>query len=61
MAVIDFCMPTLTPEGWRVKVHKTTLRGKTYIQSMVFEDKDDAFRFHEHIRQIWLNQRQRGA
>ena len=60
MAVIDFCMPTLTAEGWRVKVHKTTLRGKTYIQSMVFEDKDDAFRFHEHIRQIWLKQRQRG-
>lgn len=60
MAVIDFCMPTLTAEGWRVKVHKTTLRGKTYIQSMVFEDKDDAFRFHEHVRQIWLKQRQRG-
>lgn len=57
--IIDFCVPTLTAEGWRVKVHKTTLRGKTYIQSMVFEDKDDAFAFHKHIRQIWLNQRER--
>lgn len=59
MAVIDFNYPTLTAEGWRVKVHKTTLRGKTYIQSMVFEDKGDAFAFHKHIRQIWLNQRSR--
>lgn len=55
--IIDFNYPTLTAEGWRVKVHKITLRGKTYIQSMVFEDKDDAFAFHKHIRQIWLNQR----
>lgn len=59
MAVIDFNYPTLTAEGWRVKVHKTTLRGKTYIQSMLFEDKDDAFKYYEHVRKVWQNQHQR--
>ena len=57
--IIDFSHPNLIGREWNVRVVKTTPKGNLFPQNIRFEDKDDAFRFHEHIRQIWLNQRQR--
>lgn len=59
MAIIDFSHPNLIGKEWRVRVVKTTPKGDLFPQNVRFEDKNDAFAFHKHIRQIWLNQRER--
>lgn len=60
MMIIDFQFPTLTAKGWEVDVHKALKGGRIFIQQMKFENKDDAFKYYEHVRKLWQNQRQRG-
>lgn len=57
--IIDFNFPTLTANGWSVDVHKISKDGRSYIQKMKFEDKDDAFKYYEQVRLIWQKQRSR--
>lgn len=57
--IIDYSAPTLNGKEWRVRVVKTTPKGDLYPQNVRFEDKDDAFRYYEHIRKLWQNQKGR--
>ena len=59
MAIIDFSHPNLNGKEWSVRVVKTTPKGDLFPQNVKFENKDDAFKYYEQIRQIWLNQNQR--
>ena len=59
MAIIDFQFPTLTAKGWAVDVHKALKDGRIFVQQMKFEDKDDAFKYYEHVRKLWQRQKQR--
>ena len=58
--IIDFNFPNLTSQGWVVNVSKTTKNDKLFVQKMKFENKDDAFAYYEHVKQMWRNQKQRG-
>ena len=57
--IIDFMFPTRTVDGWNVDVYKALPSGKCFIKTMKFKNKEDAFAYHSHIRQMWLNQRSR--
>ena len=59
MAIIDFQFPTLTTKGWAVDVHKALKDGRVFVQQMKFENKEDAFKYYEHVRLMWQNQRSR--
>ena len=54
--IIDFNFPNLTAQGWSVDVHKALKDGRIFIQKMKFENKDDAFAYYEHIKQMWKHQ-----
>lgn len=58
MAIIDFSHPNLVGTEWKVRVIKETPQGKLLPQTVRFENKDDAFKYYEQIRQLW--QRQQG-
>ena len=60
MAIVDFSHPNLTGKEWTVRVIKTTPKGDLYPQNTRFEDKDDAFKYYEQVRLLWLKQKQRG-
>ena len=55
--IIDFQFPTLTAQGWSVDVHKALKDGRVFVQKMKFENKDDAFKYYEQIRQLWQRQK----
>ena len=57
--IVDFNYPNLAADGWHVNVHKTLRDGRTYIQKMKFENKDDAFKFYAHVQQMWRYQQAR--
>ncbi len=57
--IIDFNFPNLTPKGWSVDVHKALKDGRVFVQQMKFENKDDAFKYYEHVRKLWQAQRSR--
>lgn len=57
--IVDFNYPNLAADGWKVKVVKTTNTGKLYVQTMRFEDKDDAFEYYEHMKLLWRYQQTR--
>ena len=57
--VIDFTYPTITGNNWTVRVVKTTPKEKLFSQDKSFNSKDDAFKYYEHIRQMWQCQHQR--
>lgn len=59
MAILDFNFPNLMTDGWSVDVHKALKDGRIFVQKMKFENKDDAFKYYEHIRKMWQNQKQR--
>lgn len=59
MAIIDYSTPTITGNNWTVRVVKTTPKEKLFSRDKSFNSKDDAFKYYEHIRQMWLNQRSR--
>ena len=54
--IIDFNYPNLTSEGWRVNVIKEIKAGKMFTDRKVFEDKDDAFEYYEHVKLMWKAQ-----
>ena len=58
MAIIDFSFPTLHKNEWIVRIIKTAPKDNLHPQTMRFENKDDAFKYYEQIRQLW--QRQQG-
>ena len=57
--IIDYSAPTITGNNWTVRVVKTTPKEKLLSQDKSFNSKDDAFKYYEHIRQMWLNQKGR--
>ena len=59
MDIIDFSAPTLNGKEWRVRVVNTTPKGDLFPQNVRFEDKDDAFKYYERIRELWRKQNQR--
>ena len=58
--IIDFSFPNLENNEWCVRVLKEMKDKRLYPQKTRFENKEDAFKFYEHIRQIWQNQKQKG-
>lgn len=59
MAIIDYSTPTLNGKEWNVQVVKTTPKGDLFPQNVRFENKDDAFKYYEQVRQLWRNQKER--
>ena len=57
MAIIDFSFPTLHKNEWIVRVIKTASNDNLQPQTVRFENKDDAFKYYEQIRQLWQKQR----
>lgn len=55
--IIDFSTPNLIGQEWHVRVVKTAPCGDLFPQNVRFEDKDDAFKYYERIRQLWQKQR----
>ena len=58
--IIDYSSPTLNGKEWTVRVIKTTPKGDLYPQNTRFENKDDAFKYYEQVRLLWLKQKERG-
>ena len=54
--IIDFSHPNLVGTEWKVRVIKTTPKGNLLPQTVRFENKDDAFKYYEQIRQLWQRQ-----
>lgn len=42
-----------------MRVVKTTPKGDLFPPNVRFEDKDDAFKYYEQVRQLWRKQNQR--
>lgn len=57
--ILDYSSPTLNGTEWKVRVIKTTLKGKMIPQNVRFENKDDAYKYYEMIHQLWLKQQGR--
>lgn len=57
MAIIDFSFPTLHKNEWIVRVIKTVPNDNLYPLVVRFENKEDAFKYYEQIRQLWQKQR----
>lgn len=57
--IIDFSTPNLIGQEWHVRVVKTAPCGDLFPQNVRFEDKDDAFKYYERIRELWRKQNQR--
>ena len=57
--IIDFSHPNLIGKEWNVRVVKTTPKGDLYPQNTRFENKDDAFKYYEQVRLLWLKQQGR--
>ena len=51
--IIDFNYPNLTADGWRVNVVKTLRDGRSWMQQMRFDSKEDAFAFYTTVHRAW--------
>lgn len=61
MAIIDFSYPNLEGNEWSVRVLKELKDKRLFPSKVRFQNKEDAFKYYEHVRQMWQAQKQRGV